>query len=95
MDDFLKLKLLKQDLQMLSDSSDEYLSSLLSLSKMEMEREGIKFGDDDEADGLNIQYAAYLFRKRAGNETGMPRYLRFALNNLILHQRGKENGGTI
>lgn len=34
-------------------------------------------------------YAAYLFRKRAGQDTSMPRYLRLQLNNLKISQKGK------
>lgn len=96
MDEKLKLQLVKMDLQKLNNADDEYLSHLISLSKKEMEREGVDFEKNtDECDGLNIQYAAYLFRKRAGNETSMPRYLRYALNNLLLHQKGKRNGNNV
>ena len=84
-----KLLLLKQDVGILSNAKDDYLEHLLSQSKQMMEREGIVEEDTDEFHGLNIQYAAYLFRKRAGTDTAMPKYLRWGLNNLLFSQKGR------
>ena len=56
-----KLVILKQDLQMLTDDSDAYLTT-----------------------------AAYLFRKRGADDTAMPRFLRYELNNLLFSQKAKE-----
>lgn len=86
----VKLTLLKQDVGVLGNSKDDYLKHLLKLSENEMNREGIKKEDSTEYDGLNIQYAAYLFRKRASNETTMPRFLRFSLNNLLISQKARK-----
>ncbi len=87
MTDKEKLSLLKSDLQMLTDSNDDFLKALLKLSKKEIEREGIILSDTIECNMVVIQYAAYLFRKRASEETSMPRFLRYALNNLLLSQK--------
>ena len=58
-----KLKLLKQDLQMLTSSNDDFLSSLLSASETAIQREGIALVENDmDIDMAVIQYAAYLFR---------------------------------
>ncbi|MBR3280167.1 MAG: hypothetical protein IKG01_14880 [Lachnospiraceae bacterium] len=98
-----KLTILKHDLQMLTSANDPYLSFLLDSAEAMIRREGIS--DDGTADynAVVIQYAAYLFRKRAGNTTGsggfaadggetaMPRFLRYALNNLRFSQ-GISNG---
>lgn len=89
MDEVTKLKLLKQDVGIISSAKDEYLEHLLSQSKQMMEREGIVEEDTDEFHGLNLQYAAYLFRKRAGTDTAMPKYLRWGLNNLLFSQKGR------
>ena len=51
-------------------------------------REGVTLTNSAEDAQLIIMYAAYLYRKRATNE-GMPRMLRWALNNRIF-----SGGGT-
>jgi len=84
-----KLPILKKDLQMLTSANDEYLLVLLDQAEKLIEREGVKLMDDIESDMLVIQYAAYLFRKRAGTETAMPRFLRFQINNLLFSQKGR------
>lgn len=93
MDDKLKLTILKKDLQMVTNANDEYLKILLDLAKSRMAREGIKIpknGEDIETGMAAVHYAAYLYRKRAGTETGMPRYLRYELNNLLFSQKAGE-----
>lgn len=91
-----KLKLLKQDLQMLTSSNDDFLSSLLSASETAIQREGIALVENDmDIDMAVIQYAAYLFRKRASDETAMPRFLRWRLNNILFSQKGKTDGGNV
>ena len=85
-----KLCLLKQDLQMLTSSNDEFLSGLIRSAEQAMKREGITLVENDhEIDMAVIQYAAYLFRKRASNETAMPRFLRWSLNNILFSQKGR------
>ena len=85
-----RLALLKADLQMLTDSNDSFLLKLLEYSKKKIEREGAVLSDNIECNMLIVQYAAYLFIKRASRETSMPRFLRYSLNNLILSQKGSE-----
>lgn len=85
-----KLKILKQDLQMLTSSNDSFLSSLLDAAATAIQREGITLVENDmDIDMAVIQYAAYLFRKRASNETSMPRFLRWRLNNILFTQKGR------
>lgn len=84
-----KLTLLKKDLQQMTTANDEYLTHLLNYAKAVMEREGITVTKGDiECETAVIHYAAYLFRKRAGTETAMPRFLRYELNNLLFSQKG-------
>lgn len=86
-----KLSLLKQDLQMLTNANDEYLDSLLDLAAKSITTEGVILIEDDiQCDLLVVQYAAYLFRKRAATETAMPRFLRWQLNNMLFSQKGRE-----
>lgn len=88
MTDANKLVVLKKDLQMTTTANDEYLETLLTFAKAAIEREGIVLEDNIECDMAVIHYAAYLFRKRAGTDTAMPRFLRYELNNLLFSQKG-------
>lgn len=91
-----KLTLLKQDLQMLTSANDDYLKSLITSAESAIQREGITLVENDtDIDMAVVQYAAYLFRKRAGNETAMPRFLRWRLNNILFSQKGKADGGNV
>lgn len=91
-----KLALLKQDLQMLTSANDEFLKSLITTAESAIQREGIMLVENDMGiDMAVVQYAAYLFRKRAGNETAMPRFLRWRLNNILFSQKGKTDGGNV
>ena len=81
------LTVLKSDLQMITNSNDEYLTQLLNFSKNLMQREGIVYTEELECQMVQIHYAAYLFRKRGGAETAMPRFLRYELNNLLFSQK--------
>ena len=83
------LTILKKDLQMITDANDDYLIGLLSFAQDLMEREGIIYSEDLECQMIQIHYAAYLFRRRGGTETTMPRFLRYELNNLLFSQKGK------
>lgn len=83
-----KLTILKQDLQLLTNANDEYLITLLDLAANAITTEGIELIDNDvECDMAVVQYAAYLFRKRAAADTTMPRFLRWQLNNLLFRQK--------
>ena len=87
-----RLTLLKNDLQMLTSSNDTLLSSILDASVEYIQKEGITLVENDIGiDMVIVQYAAYLFRKRASNETAMPRFLRYNLNNILFSQKGKRN----
>lgn len=87
-----RLTILKKDLQLLTSAHDELLQAMLSQAKSAIAREGIVLVDSDiESDMVMIQYAAYLFRKRAGTETAMPRFLRYELNNMLFSQKGGRN----
>lgn len=87
-----ELTVLKQNLQMPpTNANDEYLKMLLKQAVSLMAREGIV--DDDSFDYYmaKIDYAAFLFRKRASkdNTLAMPRSLRYELNNILWSQKGR------
>lgn len=84
-----RLLLLKKDLQLLTTANDDYLRWLLEAAASSIQREGIKLVEENlECDMVQIHYAAYLFRKRGGTDTAMPRFLRYELNNLLFSQKG-------
>ncbi|HCD43854.1 MAG TPA: hypothetical protein DEQ64_09000 [Lachnoclostridium sp.] len=90
MDEAAKLVVLKQDLQRLTTANDDYLKNLMKLAASAIKTEGITLTEGDiDSDMAVIQYAAYLFRKRAGTDTAMPRFLRWQLNNMLFSQKGK------
>lgn len=91
MDSNINITLLKCDLQILNTAQDEYLKHLLEMAEELIQGEGIKKEESVKYTGIIVQYAAYLFRKRAGKETSMPRYLRLELNNLLFSQKAGEN----
>lgn len=87
-----RLTLLKNDLQMLTSSNDSLLSHLLDASAEYIRNMGITLVENDIGiDMVIVQYAAYLFRKRASEETAMPRFLYSNLNNILFSQKGKRN----
>ena len=95
MTDQEKLTILKKDLQMLTNSNDDYLKILMQQAKAQIEREGVDTSDGIEGDMAVIQYAACLFRKRASGDTVMPRYLRLQLNNMKVGKAGKGESGDV
>lgn len=86
-----RLQILKGDLQMITSANDVYLNSLLEAAEKAIQREGITLVDEPDVNMAVIQYAAYLFRRRAGTDTAMPRFLRWNLNNILMSQRGGRN----
>lgn len=103
MTDAEKLAILKMNLQLLTNTQDEYLGFLLTAAGAAMSREGITFDDTADCNACQVDYAAYLYRKRAastngangfapdGGETAMPRFLRYQLNNILFSQKVGES----
>lgn len=90
MDEETLLKLLKIDLMMMSDQRNDFLLQNIRAAKGFIEREGIYLDDTAEDMQLVIMYAAYLYRRRAQPDTGMPRMLRWALNNRLIGQEARD-----
>lgn len=90
MNDERILALLQSDLGELFISEDRktYLLQIINAATAMIEREGIVFESTAEDEQLVEMYAAYLVRKRASNE-GMPRMLRYALNNRLFSQKAR------
>lgn len=92
MDDATKLTLLRMDLQITTDKYNEYLAAVLSAATSAIEREGIALADTAEDGMLCVQYASYLYRRRREQDTAMPRYLRWMLNNRKISREGTPDG---
>lgn len=81
------LEIVKYDLGIASDNWNDYLEHLIEVSKTEIGREGITLQDTAGDNQLIVMYTAYLYRKRTGEQAGMPRMLRYALNNRLLSEK--------
>lgn len=82
------LKSLKVDLGILRTTAyDERLTEIIKSSFQMITREGatLDVSNDDDAQ-LVVMYSAWTWRKRDTGE-GMPRMLRWALNNRILDEK--------
>ena len=81
---------LKTDLGMMTTVYDERLKAYLTNAYVEITRQGATLKDDDTGDDeLIVMYAAWMWRRRDSME-GMPRMLRYALNNRILQEKMKD-----
>ena len=69
-----------------SQQRQAYLNQAISAAQAFIAREGVTLTDSVEDGQLVEMYAAYLIRKRA-EDTGMPRMLRWALNNRLFSQK--------
>lgn len=82
MSDQVMLEALKVDLGITTTAYDSRLVQYIELSKTAIETEGITL-DDSIGDGnLVVMYAGWMWRKRDTGE-GMPRMLRWLLNNRV------------
>ncbi len=88
MDSSTLLMMLKVDLGISTTTAyDERLTQYLATAQAEIAREGASLEDSSVDDmALVVMYAAWLWRKR-DNMEGMPRMLRYALNNRIFQEK--------
>ena len=74
-----------------SQQRQAYLNQAISAAQAFITREGVTLTDSVEDGQLVEMYAAYLIRKRA-EDTGMPRMLRWALNNRLFSEKAQVTG---
>lgn len=80
---------LKTNLGIVVSAYDERLTAYLDSAKQMIQREGITLTDSAEDTTLVIQYAAWMWHER-DNGTGMPRMIRYALNNRLFSEKMKD-----
>ena len=80
---------LKTDLGINTTAYDERLNQYLGFAKKAIETEGITLDTSDENDrNLIVLYAAYMWRRRDSGE-GIPRMIRWLLNNRLFSEKTK------
>lgn len=85
------LEMLKVDLGISSNAYDGRLTQYLESAQSEIVREGVTFPETLTVEDMQliVMYASYMWRKRDGNKTGMPRMLRYLLNQRVISQKMK------
>ena len=84
------LSMLKVDLGISGEGYDDRLGQYIESAKKNISIEGITLDADSVPDcNLVIQYAAWLWRKRINGE-GMPRMLRWELNQRLFSEKLKK-----
>jgi hypothetical protein len=94
MDEQSRLALLKANVSAIGSTIyDDLFTSLLSSAVSMIEREGITLDMDAvEDNNLIVGYATWLFQQREQPDMEMPRWLRYNLNNKVLHQKAVAGG---
>lgn len=91
------LEILKADLNIMSPDATRtaQMEQYIAAAKSFIKREGVELtAPYSTEDGQLIEmYAAYIFRKR-DNDTGMPRMLRWTLNNRIFSKKRSDPDAT-
>lgn len=82
------LSMLKVDLGIKGDAYDERLTQYICTAEQLIGREGIDLVDTLEDRQLVVMYAAWMWRRRDSG-AGMPRMLRYALNNRLFSQKAQ------
>lgn len=81
------LSALKIDLGITTTAYDERLTQYLNAAQTEIQREGATLDLTAVGDAqLVVMYAAWLWRRRDSGE-GMPRMIRYALNNRVFQEK--------
>lgn len=93
MTDEIMLAMIKIDLGIVTTAYDERLAQYLETAKAEIKREGVTLSADSVPDcNLIIQYTEWMWRRRDAGE-GMPRMIRWLLNNRLFDTSGGDTDG--
>lgn len=82
---------LKVDLGITTDAYDDRLTQYLNAAAGQIAREGITLNLSSADDALlQVMYAAWMWRRRDSGE-GMPRMLRYQMNNRLFQEKVTAN----
>ena len=84
------LQMLKIDLGITGTAYDDRLLQILTAAAQMITREGVTLTDSVEDQQLQVAYAAWLWRRRDSGQ-GMPRMLRWMLNNRIFSEKAGQS----
>lgn len=86
-----RLTMLKTDLGISSTGYDDRLKQILASSEKAIKKEGVSTLDNTDLGDcqLIVMYAAWIWRQR-DTGAGMPRMLRWSLNNRIFAEKAAE-----
>lgn len=91
MDTTTMLAQLKVDLGITTDAYDDRLTQYLNAAAGQIAREGITLDLSSADDALlQVMYAAWMWRRRDSGE-GMPRMLRYQMNNRLFQEKVTAN----
>ena len=91
MDTTTMLAQLKVDLGITTDDYDDRLTQYLNAAAGQIAREGITLDLSSADDALlQVMYAACMWRRRDSGE-GMPRMLRYQMNNRLFQEKVTAN----
>ncbi len=91
MDTTTMLTQLKVDLGITTDAYDNRLTQYLNAAAGQIAREGITLDSSKDDDVLlQVMYAAWMWRRRDSGE-GMPRMLRYQMNNRLFQEKVTAN----
>ena len=91
MNEELLLAAVRADLGIGSKAFDARLAEKLRTAQARIQEEGITLEDTEADRDLVVMYAAYLWRSRSTGE-GMPRMLRYAMNNRLFSRKARGEG---
>lgn len=81
------LTMLKTDLGIVTNAYDNRLGQVIDSAKAMIKQEGVTLDDMSHEDSqIIVMYAAWLWRRRDSGE-GMPRMVRYALNNRLFSEK--------
>lgn len=80
----------KIDLGITTNAYDSRLTEYVKAAIEEIKREGVVLKDNPDDSNLATLYAAWMWKKRDTGE-GIPRMIRWQLNNRLFGKRGTES----
>lgn len=86
MDQETMLTAMKVDLGITTNAYDTRLAQYMDAARKAIDIEGIDLTDSIDDGNLVVMYAAWLWKKRDTGE-GMPRMLRWMMNNRLFSQK--------